>query len=231
MPGFEEVIKMIYRLYRKRHNQTASFCPDEETLACFCEGKLSKTESKRVQEHLPACNRCADVIALFYQKLEQDIEVPEFLIQRAKSLLKQTPLSNIFEVVLALKEKAMQILGTTGDVIVDNEIIPLPVLRSRQISEFAEEIKLIKELENTKITIHIQKKDKDKIRINLGFVDKTNLRPLTDLRLALFKDESELESYEVTTGSAVFDEVGFGRYDIQINRKDEKLGVIRLEIK
>jgi hypothetical protein len=231
MPGFEEVIKMVYGLYRKKHNNTNLPCPDEETLVCFCEGKLSKRESKHVQEHLATCRRCAETVSLLCQKIEEQRQVPEFLIERAKSLVKDKPFPNIFEVVLVLKEKALQILSTTGDVIVDNEIMPLPVLRSRQISEFAEEINLIKELKNIKITINIQKRDKDKIRINLGLVDKASLQPLSGLRLTLLKEGREIESYEAISGNAVFDKVGFGRYDIQILRKEEQLGAISIEIK
>ncbi len=223
---------MIYGLYRKKHNNTNLPCPDEEILVCFSEGRLSKRESKYVQEHLAACRRCAEIVSLLCQKIEEQRQVPEFLIEKAKSLVKDKPFSNIFEIILALKEKALQILSTSGDVIVDNEIIPLPVLlRSRQISEFTEEINLIKELENIKIAINIQKRDKDKIRIKLELADKVSRQPLSGLRLALLKEGQEIESYEVTSGKAVFDKLSFGRYEIQILRREEKLGAISVEIK
>ncbi|MFH1339268.1 MAG: zf-HC2 domain-containing protein [Candidatus Omnitrophota bacterium] len=231
MSGFEEVIKMVYGFYRKKRNNADLPCPEEETLVCFCEGKLSKDESKRVQEHLAACGRCAEAVSLFCQKIEEQREVPGFLIEKAKSLVKEMPFSSIFEVVLALKEKGLQILRTTGDVIVGNEIMPYPVYRRRKMPESTEEIDLIKELENIKITINIQKKDKDKVRLSLVLADKVSLQPLSDLRLALLKDGSELESYEAASGSAAFDNVGFGYYDIEILQRDKKLSVIRLEIK
>lgn len=231
MARIEEVIKMIYRLYRKRHNQANSTCPDEETLVCFSEGKLSKEEAKRIKEHLISCRRCAEVVSLFCQRFDEQREVPEFLIKKAKGLVEQRPLPNILEVILALKEKALQILWTTGDVIRGNEIIPGAVMRSRKIIDFPEEIRLIKEFKDIKITLDIQKKDKGKIRVNLDLVDKISLLPLSDLRLALLKGTEELESYEAVSGNVVFDKVGFGCYAIQILRKGEKLGTINLEIK
>jgi hypothetical protein len=231
MAKLEGVIKMIYRLYRNRHNQTNSPCPDEETLVCFSEGRLSKSESKKIQEHLISCRRCAETVSLFCQRFEEEKEVPEFLIKKAKNLVGQSHLSNILEVVLALKEKAMQILRATGDIILDNEIVPARVLRSRGKTDFPEEIRLIKEFKDIKITLYIQKRDKDKIRLNLNLVDKVSLQPLGDLRLALLKDAQELESYEAVSGNVIFDKVGLGRYAIQILRKDEKLGAIDLEIK
>ncbi len=222
---------MVYRLYRKRHNQPDSPCIDEETLACFSEGKLSKSETKKIQKHLVSCHRCAEIVSLFCQRLEEEKEVPEFLIEKVKSLVKQSPLPNILEVVLALKEKVLQILDTTGDIILGNEIIPPPVLRSRQKTDFPEEIKLIKEFKDIKITLYIQKRDKDKIRVNLNLIDKITLLPLSELRLALLKDSQELESCEAISGNAVFDRVGLGHYTIQILHKNDKLGAINLEIK
>ena len=231
MATIEEVIKMINRLYRKNHNQANSPCPDEEALVCFAEGRLSKDESRKIQEHLVSCRHCAEAVSLFCQKSEEKREVPEFLIEKAKSLVEEKSLPIILKVVLALKEKALQILEAGGDVVLDNEIIPLPVLRSRQISEFPEEIKLIKEFKDIKITLHIQKKDKDDIRINLNLVDKASLAPLGDLRLALLKGTQEIESYAAASGNVIFDKVSFGRYAIKVSRKDNKLGVINLEIK
>ena len=200
MVSIEEVIKMIYRFYRKGHNQPNSSCPDEETLVCFSEGRLSKSEAKKMHEHLISCRRCAEIISLFCQRFEEKKEVPEILIQKAKSLIKQRSLPNILEIILAIKEKALQILGATGDIVLDNEIIPLPVLRSREISEFPEEIKLMKEFEDIKITLHIQIRDKDKVRVSLNIVDKNKLLPLSNLRLLLLKAAQDLLSYEAVSG-------------------------------
>jgi hypothetical protein len=231
MANIKEVIEMIYSLYRGKHRQPNSQCPNEESLVCFSEGKLSLAESKEIQEHLISCRRCAEAVSLFCQRFEETKAVPEFLIEKAKNLMEEKNLPNIVEVILAVKEKALQILGTTGDVILDNEIIPLPVLRSRQISEFPEEIKLIKEFNNIKITLYIQKKDKDKVKININLLNKTSLLPLENLRLVFLKASQEIESYEVILGNVVFDNIRFGRYTIQILRQDEKLGAIHLEIK
>jgi hypothetical protein len=227
----EEVIKMIYQFYRKRRNQANSPCPDEETLVCFSEGRLSRSESEGVEDHLISCSRCADVVSLFCRRLKEEREVPEFLIKRAKGLIKPSSLPNILEVILALKEKAFQILRASGDIIMDNEIVPLPVLRSRQITDFPEEARLIKEFEDLKITIHIQKRGKDRVRVNVNLVDKISLLPIGELRLTLIKDAEEIESYEAVAGNVAFDNLSFGRYIIEILRQGNKLGAINLEIK
>lgn len=231
MARIEEVIRMIYRLCRKRWNKTSSSCPNEETLACFSEGKLSDSESKAIQQHLISCPRCAEIVSLFCRRFTEEKDVPEFLIRRAKGLVSEKSFPNILDVVLVLKEKALQILGTTGDIILDNQIMPLPVLRSRQITDFPQEIRLIKEFNDIKLTLNIQKLDKDKIRVNLDLMHKISLMPLGGLCIVLLKDNQELESYEDVLGNATFDKVGFGRYIVQIMRKDKRIGSITLEIK
>jgi hypothetical protein len=232
MANIEEVIKMIYRLYRKGHNQADSPCPDEETLVCFSEGRLSGGQMKSIQEHLISCPRCAEIVSLFCKRGEEaQRQVPEFLIKKAKALVEGGPPPHILEVILALKERALQILGTTGDIILGNEIIPQAVFRSREISELLEEIKLLKEFKDIKITLYIQKRGKDKIRLNLNLVDKVSLQPISDLRLVLLEGTQEIESYAAVAGNAAFDNLGPGRYTIQILRRAEDLGAIELELK
>ena len=231
MVKIEELIRMVYRFWRKKHKQADLLCPDEETLVCFSEGTLPRNESKMIQEHLVSCSRCSEVVSLFLQRHKEQRDVPEVLINKAKSLIEQKLPTSILEIAIAIKEKALEILGTTADIILENEILPLPVLRSRKITEFQEEIGIIEEFINIKINILIQKMDRDSARLNINLIDKTSLKPLDDLRLMLMKDKKEIESYELVSGNAVFDKVGRGDYEIQILRKEEILGVINLKIK
>ncbi|MBU0549678.1 MAG: hypothetical protein KJ838_05130 [Candidatus Omnitrophica bacterium] len=226
----EEIIKMIYRFYRKQRKHSSSVCPDEEVLACFAEGNLSRKEARKIQDHLISCCDCAELVSLFFKEIEQAEEVPEALVSKAKGLLNDKVLHSLFDISLRLKEKALEILHTTGDVILNNEIIPLPVLRSRQIRELPDEITFIKELNDVKITLCLQKRDRKEVRINLRLTDRATSNPLSDLRLIIFKDDSEVESYDAPQGSAVFDRIGFGHYSVQILRQGGELGVIKLEI-
>ncbi|MFC1657881.1 hypothetical protein ACFL1D_00695 [Candidatus Omnitrophota bacterium] len=231
MRKIKEVIRMVYGFYRKRQDRGDSPCPDEEMLACFSEGKLSKSESKEIQGHLLSCSRCAEVVSLLYHRLGEEKTVPEFLIQNAKGLLAGSSPPNILKVILALKEKAIQILKTSGDIILDNEIMPLPVLRSRKISDFTEDVKLIKKSGDLEISMLIQKQDKDRVRLNLNLLDKASLLPAEGLRLTLFRNGEETESYEAVFGKAMFDNLGIGRYVIEISRQQDKLGTVDLEIR
>ncbi len=37
-------------------------CPDEETMACYIDDLLSKEETKRVEKHIQACDRCKEIV-------------------------------------------------------------------------------------------------------------------------------------------------------------------------
>lgn len=230
MAAFEEIIRMVYPVYRKSKNPNNLPCPNEETLSCFSEGKLADKESKQIQEHLLLCQRCAEIVSIFLQEFQQQRQVPEALMNKAKDLVKDTSGINIFEVVLAVKEKMLQILSTTGDVIVHNEILPLPVLRARHIEHFADGVKLIKEFQNIRINVDVHKRASSRVKIRIALADKRTLHPLRDLRLVLMKGDYELESYESESGHAVFDKVPVGKYSICILYKGKEIGVVNLEV-
>lgn len=221
---------MVYKMYRKRQNKENLPCPDEEMLACFSEGRLSKEDCKAMQEHLLRCERCAETLSLYNLKIEAKRAVPEFLIEKAKDLIKEKTLQVILEIILSIKEKALEIINTTGDIILGNEVIPLPVLRSRQIRALNEEMTVVKEFQDIRINVNIEKKDKDEVKISIFLCDKNTARPLSDLRVALLKDDIELESYTIDSGKAIFDRVAFAKYELQISQRDKDLGSIKLEI-
>ena len=39
-----------------------TLCPDEETMACYIDGLLSKEEAEEVDKHLVICDRCKEIV-------------------------------------------------------------------------------------------------------------------------------------------------------------------------
>jgi len=225
----ESLIKIVYRRFLEKQALTSGKCLDEEELALFLQDDMDERHSKRVEAHLALCRRCAEITALYCRadKLQEQV-VPARLIAKAKALAGE---GLIFDVALRLKESFMELLRTTGNVIRAGDITPVPVLRGRGIREFKEEISLVREFEGIKISLSIDRKDKNRIRIAVILSDKVSLRPITDLRIALFKDNKELESYLAKSGTAVFDGLSYGLYALEISRRDNRIGIIKLEIR
>ena len=225
----EVLVKGVYGRFLEKRALAKSKCLSEEELALFLQGDMEERPSRRVEAHIALCGRCAEIAALYCKADElQEQAVPEQVIEKAKALSGERL---IFEVALRLKEKFMELLKTTGDVIRRGDMAPVPVLRGRGISELKEEISLVKEFEEIRIALKLDKKDKDRVRISVVLSEKASLRPITDLRVALFRKSLELESYFARSGAAVFEGLTYGLYTLEISRRDNRIGIIKLEIK
>ena len=225
----EVLVKNVYGRFLEKRALTLNKCLSEEELALFLLGDMDGGISRRAQAHIALCSRCAELTALYCKAdRAQGQIVPGQLVEKAKALVGERL---IFEVGLRLKEKFMELLKTTGDVIRGGDMAPVPVLRGRGFREFKEEISLVKEFEEIRITLSIDKKDKDRIRIGVVLSDKVSLAPIKDLRIALFRENMELESYFAKSGAAVFEGLTYGLYTLEISRRNNRIGIIKLEIK
>ena len=229
-PKIEKIIKMVYREFRQKQTNNNHDCPDEETIVCFCEGKLSKKDSQDFKKHILKCKRCARVVTLYNIDIDPKQAVPAFLLDKAKDMLEGHSF-NLLEIVLSVKEKFIELISANGDVILGNEIIPMPVLRSRQIKELKEEFKVVKEFKDIRINVSIEKKDKPGVKIITLVSNKYTSVPIENLRISISKGEIELESHTAESGKAIFDNVSFGSYSLFIFQNSKSLGLIKIEIR
>jgi hypothetical protein len=230
--SLEGKIRRVYAYYLAMQTSRKSRCPDEEALVYFSEGRLSGMQMRRIQAHVAVCGRCAESIAV-YKKIDAHDEhaVPPDLIEKVKTMLPRAQRLALLDVLVAIREEVLVLLGANAEVMSAKEIAPLPVLRGRGITEFKEELVLVKELAGIKITLYIEKRDRGRLRVKVVLADRKNRKFLTGLRISLFKDNAELESYAVRSGTAIFEGLSLGIYTLVILRKRENVGVIRIEIK
>jgi len=227
----EKVIKFIYLRRKIRLGLALKIHPDEEKLACFAEDKLSDSEKKLVEKHILVCELCSDY--LFTQlkiKPHLSLELPVTLQEKVKELLNAESKENPFEILLRLKEKIWEIINTTGDVLVGQELVPAPVLRSRQINEFKEEINIFKDIKELRVLAKIQSKNARKFNLTITITEKTSRKAPKNLRIALFKGDTELESYSTDSGLSSFENIDPGSYWVQINRNDQRIALIDLKV-
>lgn len=60
----KDIIRIIYKQWKKNLPKFEDPCPDEETMACFVEGLLNKKEQERLQDHLIKCDKCMEIVLL-----------------------------------------------------------------------------------------------------------------------------------------------------------------------
>jgi len=227
----DKIIKAVYKKW-KEANPAADAHPDEEVLACFLENKLSKEEAERVREHLIACDACAGIIAVqMGSETGETHDAPSELLQRVKNLVSQEDKASLLEIFLKLKEKALEILSTTGDVLVGQELVPAPVLRSRKIRDFKDEINILKDFGDIRVEVRIENKNGQEFSLTIAIKEKATQKLLKDLRVTLVKEDTELESYLADTGRVTFEHVLLGVYKVEISSVENKLASILLDIK
>jgi len=227
----EQFIKRVYRGWKAKQPEAEARHPDEETLACFLEGRLAVAEAQKLKLHLISCDSCAEAVALGIGLTPEAKEVPVEELERLKATLRPKEQINIWEVVLQLKEKALEILSTTGDVLVGRELVPVPVLRSRKIKEFKDEVTILKDFRSIRLEAKIENKRGKAFSVTIMAKERETSKVLKDLRITLLKDDVELESYVADSGSVIFDNVLLGKYTLEVSNIDDKLATLLLDVR
>ncbi len=227
----DKIMRAIYRSY-KAEKVEAGPHPDEETLLCFLENRLSAEEAREVEEHLLACDRCAEIMAVQMRlEPEETRDVPAELLTRVKNLVEKQSEGALLEIFLKLKNKALEILSTTGDILVGQELMPAPVLRSRKISDFKDEVTILKDFPDIRVEAKIENKKGEAFSLTVVVKEKATQKVMKDLRVTLLKEDIELESYLSDSGRVTFEHVLLGNYTVEISSIEHKLASILLDIK
>lgn len=228
----EQLIRIIYKKWKSDNPASEGAHPDEEEMVCFREGKLSLDESDRIKTHLISCAACAEALMMQISLKEApEREVPEELLRGARNLVSEGQKASILEIYLRLKENFLELISTTGDILVGQELLPAPVLRSRQIKDFKDEITILKDFQNIRVEIKIENKAGEAFDLAVLVKEKDTQKTLKDLRITLLKDGLELESSLSDSGRVVFEHVLLGRYTVEISSPENKLAAVLLEIK
>lgn len=228
---FNKIIGKIYRTWKARQDQVGLH-PDEESLAGFLEGKLSATESLKIKSHLVRCRDCALRIEMHLKiKPDESLTMPEDIMTKAKDMFSQQQEKGVLELVLALREKMLELISTTGDVLVGQEFIPAPVLRSRSIKSFEGNVIVLKDFKDIRVEIRIENEQGRTSTVTVTAKNKLTQEIIRNLRVTLLKEDIELESYLTDSGQATFQHIILGKYTIEISGIEEKMASILLEIK
>jgi hypothetical protein len=226
----ESLIKAVYERWKVTHPKSEAH-PDEETLACFLENRLSAKETSQIKDHLLSCESCAETVAVQLKLKLSDEKVPEELVERIKNLLVAKDKLPILEILLQLKERALEILHTTGDVLVGQELVPAPILRARKIKDFKDEVTILKAFPDILAEIKIENKQGQYVNFSVIVKEKETQKVMKDLRVTLIKDDVELESYLTDSGRVIFEHVLLGKYTVEISTLEKKFAAVLLDIK
>lgn len=228
----EKIIKALYKRYKSLILRKEETHPDEEMMACYIEGFLGTQEVEYIKQHLLYCDKCAENFAAHASiEFNQNMEVPAGLMDNIKNQVGQEGKTSVLEILYRIKGSIIELLNTNGAVLVEQELIPAPLLRSRQIKDFNDEVTILKDFAQMKAEIKIEKKEPSLLNFSVTIKERLNSRVINDLRVTLLKGDIELESYITDSGKVMFEHLPLGDYSIEISDVQHKLISILLNIK
>ena len=228
----DKLIRLIYKKYKSGVLKKTQDHPDEETMVCFIEGRLSIKETGLIKQHLVNCQYCAEAfITQLKLEVTDKLKVPEELIAQVKNLAQKNYSHPVLEIFLKLKENLWELLSTNGDVLVGQELVPAPVLRSRKVKDFKDEVTILKDVNNIRVELKIENKGSSIFSLAVLVKEKPALRVIKDLRVTLLKDSLELESYLTDSGKVIFEHISLGKYTVEISNIQNKLASILLDVR
>jgi hypothetical protein len=230
--NLEKLIGLIYRRWQKDNAVGELSHPDEEDFALFLEDKLSPEEGIKLKTHILSCTRCSELLAFGIKaKKFPELEPPKELVARAQGLVDNQGRVSILEVILSFKDNIIELLNTTGDCLVGQEFVPAPVLRSRKIKDFKDEVTIVKDFQDVRVEARIQNKGARVFDLTILACLRQSQEKVKDLRVTLFKDEVELESYLTDSGSVKFEHVSLGEYKVELSSLGENVASVLVEIR
>ncbi len=229
----EKLITGVYKRWKRGCPKPEACHPDEETMVCFLENRLTLQESEEIKKHLITCDDCCESIRISLEtgSIKTSLDLPQELLEAVKGLVLQKDTVSVLEIFLRLKEKVLEIINTTGDILVGQELVPAPILRSRGHKDFKDEVVILKDFKDIRLEVKIENKQGNEFNLIINAKCKKTQKPIKDLRVSLLKDDIELESYLTDFGQASFEHVLLGKYKVEISNVESKLAAVLLDIK
>jgi len=227
----EWLVKQAFRKWESGLPKAEGEHPDEEDLACFLEGKLDRLKRDGLIDHFLSCEACAGILATQLKVKESSAEeLPGELLAKVKKSLFIEGKTQLLEILLKLKENVFELLYTSGDVLVGQELVPAALLSSRQIEKIRDEITVLKDFAKLRVEIKIENKPDNYFDLTVIVKDKLTSQMLKDIRISLMRGDLELASYLTESGKAIFEHIQPGKYTVELFDIEKKLAEILLDI-
>jgi hypothetical protein len=226
----ERRIREVYAAWKSAQGIPAGTeHPDDETLACFIEGTLPDAQERKIREHVLACPACGRQVKAHLVTQPPAEDPSAELLEKTRRLLERRLGLYAMELVVRVHDSFLQIVSTTADVLVGQEFVPAVLFRSRQPQDFKDGLTVLKDFQDVRVELRVDKKDND-FSVTAAVKNKETQDVVTGTRISLLKEDIDLESYQAETGKAVFEHVPAGKYSITITSRDDTLAMLFLEI-
>jgi hypothetical protein len=224
------LVRLLRRLPQsKPGRQIRSGCPGEEALAVYLSGAASEADNAILENHLTDCAACLDELRAAHHAAQDEgrAETPAKAAARAMALLaKPTLTSEIFNLVVGLARDSLELISTSGRLV-------MPALaadvRGKGKAAGAGIVRIEKTLGELQIAVEVERLEGELCQVAVNVTPHG--KPAADtLRLSLFSGAREQASFLARQGSAIFDRIAPGEYQLAVSAAGNALGTIGLTI-
>lgn len=216
--------------------EKAGPCLSEEAFACLIEGKVVAKDRKKAGRHLASCGMCREALE-DYQFVSKavsetgDVRIPNWVLERAKALLSEEAGGNVLEIAARIGQGILELVSTTGEMIVKGQAVPLPVLRGRGIAQSEQDLRVVKSFQDILADVQLEMTQMPGLDMIVRVNNKKTKQRAQGIRVTLTRDDRELESSITVDGKVAFQRLREGIYQILLTKGGEKLGVVLVDLK
>jgi hypothetical protein len=225
-----QIGRILRRFLRRAREETRVGCPHDERLASYLDGSLTEAERRELESHLAICTRCLEDLVAANRAGQDGLDetVPQRALEEAMALMPATSANpNFFELVVRLFRDSLDLVSTTGQVVL--AAAPAEVRGKGKISNGGI-LQVEKQLEKFAVTVEAERTEENLCQVVVNV--RANAGSVADgIRLSLMSGGREAASYLARGGTAIFDRIGPGDYQLEVSESGHSVGSIRLTIK
>lgn len=235
MNKLEDLLKQAFTTKKWVVNPRFGKCLDDVAIACVVENKISKREEDKISNHIVHCRSCTEKLSAYLLTArdiakEGEVGVPSFLIERVQNLVAQkATMSDVLDIILEIKEKALELIQTTGDLLLGSQ--PALALRSKDESESKNSIHVMKSFDNFNADVEIDKRVSNSTDLILRLTEKESNKRAEDIRVSLLRNNREIESQILQGGKAKFEDIRPDIYKVVLMKDDKEIGIINVTMR
>ena len=228
----ESLGRLLRRLARQQPSGKSPMeCPGDENLAAYLDGGLAEIDRSKLESHLTDCRFCLDELVAAHTASQQvgSDAVPAKVSARAMALFPESkPMREIFKLVIELARDSLELISTSGRLVMP---AAAAAIRGKEKAADSSVLRIESELEKFHVAVEVERLDNNLCQVVVNVTPKAKDGVADGLRLSLMSGEREQASYLARQGSAIFDRIPPGDYQLTMTAPGGFLGAIELSIK
>ena len=199
-------------------------CLDGEAATVYLDGKADKKESDKIETHAAECAACRTLLVCSAEGLEEKEAVPYALVNRAMFTALEKD-NNLLRLVVKAAKDAVEVISTNGQLIEATAAVVRGKAAAAPTSQFYKKSFGLYEMQ-----VRLDTDTSEKIDLAVSLRGPEDNGSVKDYLFSLAEGGRELMSVHAERGSAVFDSLTPGSYEVSVHESQAPIGSLMLEL-